>query len=188
MRILHKQLLVLLYAATLGGGAHLHAQNDYPAPPKTLEEAGMMFVQMLNTGEDGRVANESATHTNLFSPWKDNPYMGCLSRVQVQSLTVDGAKRLSAWLTEIAPKQRVNTDESDAQQANAFLQGETDTASSPQKPLVIACKPEDGGYRVDLKATYGNCNNLSGLALDKAWSRFTGIAPQRERDHQHRIR
>ena len=47
--------------------------------------------------------------------------------------------------------------------------------STQPKNREVVVVAEDGGYRVDVKATFGRWNNVSGRALDEQWFNLTGI-------------
>ncbi len=55
----------------------------------------------------------------------------------------------------------------------------------PSREVVV--RAEKGGYRVNIKATYGRWNNLSGTELDRAWLRFTGLKSESENPLEERV-
>lgn len=163
MRIIHKQLLVLLCAATLGGGAYLHAQNDYPAPAKTPEEAGRMFLLILE---------EIKPNSGPFDVERAARYEGVLLREQNEAISSSrhGEEFLRLLSTQ-AHELQFNAEVS-GKEGNATVVQVTPNASKGREVVVV---PSDGGYRVDMKATYGRWNNLSGEQLDEAWWKYTGM-------------
>ena len=165
MKILHKQLLALVCAATIGTGAVLHAQDDYPAPAKTPEEAAANFYRLIQITRDaGSASAVTLDEVTLRS-------IGSTSRPQFEALwTEEGRKAL-----ELLVRQSFG---------NAF-ESKTVGSSGDQTIVLVApgtqpkarevvVVPEDGGYRVDIVATYGRWNNLSGLDADKALYQKTG--------------
>ncbi len=178
-----KPRLAALFCGTvlIGGATFLHAQNDFPAPAKTPEEAASNFYRFLTSarpsieGEDDpdmMVARNVASEDGSTAPRIQN--YGSVSRAQVTSFV--GSNGQLHGLFELMAQQ-LSEPQFDARvtgQANGqtFVQVAPAVKGKGRGVVTIA---EDGGYRVDLKATYARWNNLSGTQLDESWWRYTGI-------------
>ena len=165
------RLIALFCAVTLCGGAsYLRAQNDYPAPAKTPEEAGEQFFVLLAAGEK---------HDDYSHPFKWEhifPFAGAISREQMISISNrtqnGGPERLFALLAKQMRQPSFAARVTQTEGEKTIV--EVSPVLSP-KPREVVCIREDGGWRVDLFATYAKWNNLSGAALDEEIYRFTGI-------------
>jgi len=178
-----KPRLVALFcgAALIGGATFLHAQSDFPAPAKTPEDAAANFYRFLEaegTPEFARTEmntasnEEGATGNSSDSPIEAN--IGSISRAQTTNFSPHSVQfKNLLYLME----QQLKETTFDAR-VTAKANGQTIVEVAPaakgrgREVVVVA---EDGGYRVDLKATYARWNNLSGRALDESWWRYTGI-------------
>jgi len=172
MRIIHKQLLVLLCAATLGGGAYLHAQNDYPAPAKTPEEAATRFYLFLSVIK--QFSSEESPFNKARSSETALPNLsgtGWLSRKQYPEVVGADFSLFSSLNTSLKDT-RFEAHQSATGGDVIIAQVTPANVTQSHKVIVVA---EDGGYRVDLKATYARWNNLSGEQLDEQWFRYTGV-------------
>lgn len=159
-------------ALLIGGATYLHAQSNYPAPPKTPEEAGTLFFRLLSSG--GYRDNPS---------YGSEPYMeradsalNSISRQQVQSFSNryhnGGIESFLLLLAQEMNEPQYEGRVSGTEGGQTIVEVSPSTSKNRQV-VVIA---EDGGYRVDLKATYAKWNNLSGEKLDEQWYKFTGVA------------
>ena len=147
------------------------ATEQYPAAPKTPEEAGEMFYQFLSAGAimDGQPSGLP------FNGGRAIVYMGAVSRAQIINISnrsqVGEIKQLLATLAQ-------QKDEPQYEGKVVGKEGEqtlVEVSLVPAKKRAVVVVPEDGGFRVDLKATYGRWNDSSGDELDAAWYQFTGI-------------
>ncbi|BCM93293.1 hypothetical protein IAD21_05184 [Abditibacteriota bacterium] len=170
-----KWRLCALFGTSLliGGATYLHAQNDYPPPPKTPEAAGEQFFQLLSTGSQ----LEDTSSDPRFNWMRAGSYMNSISRQQMQNISNrsqnGGPERLLALLAQEMNEPQFDTRVSDQTPTSTIVEVSPATQSKGREVVVIA---EDGGYRVDLKATYGRWNNLSGEKLDEEWFKYTGEA------------
>ena len=167
------RLSVLLGGALLVGGAgFLHAQGDYPAPPKTPEDAATMFYQMLSTG----VVMDGQSSGVPFNWPRAGAYINSISRAQMQQLSgreqSGGPEQLFALLAQEKNGPQFEARISDTQGTQTIVEVSPTTSPKSREVVVVA---EDGGFRVDLKATFARWNNLSGTTLDQEWFRYTGI-------------
>jgi prepilin-type processing-associated H-X9-DG protein len=164
---LKRRLIALFCAATLCGGAsYLSAQNDYPAPAKTPEEASEKFYEMLSNGL------EAGSVSGIFD-WTQNPNLvGSVSRQQMTSLVKADAKPEALFMSmSLLMNRWVYTGRKANNEGDKSV---VEVYASP-KPRQVICIQEDGGWRVDLFATYGKWSNLSGVALDQEIYGFTGL-------------
>ncbi|HEX9998095.1 MAG TPA: H-X9-DG-CTERM domain-containing protein [Abditibacterium sp.] len=165
---LKRRPIALFCAATLCGGAsYLSAQNDYPAPAKTPEEAGEMFFELLSKGIYIRmdVPHESPKH--LFR------LLGAASRSQMATLDESKWGNGAEALFRVLISQAYETT-STGKIINDKKEKVAVEVHPRFKPKEVICIQEDGGWRVDLFATFGKWNNLSGAALDEAIYKITG--------------
>lgn len=170
MKILHKQLLALACAATVFGGAsYLHAQTPYGPPAKTPEEAATNFYRLLDLARTPRNAVpkdlDQQSLSRIFSS---------IERAQNDALQQSGEG--GTQTIELLAKQAIS------QPFVASVQSSTPTQTivamtpaNPQRVREVVVVPEDGGYRVDIVATYGRWNNLSGIDADKSLFREAGF-------------
>lgn len=165
----------------------------YPAPAKTPEAAGERFYQFLSAGnvrkdESARVAFDWTMSTR---------YLDAISRAQM--LAISGRPQSNGGPEQLLAMLAQQKDEPQFEGKVIGTEGEqtlVEVAPAPAKKRAVAVIAEDGGFRVDLKATYGRWNDVSGEALDIDWYKFTGIeAPtlagsaafQRERENARRV-
>ena len=145
--------------------------SAYPAPAKTPEAAGAMFYQFLATG----IVMDGQSSGVPFNWPRSAAYAGAISRAQILAVPIRlQAGGLEQLLTTLAQQK----DEPQYEGKIVGTEGEqtlVEVAPAPAKKRAVVVVPEDGGYRVDLKATYGRWNDLSGEKLDISWADFTGI-------------
>lgn len=161
---LKPRLAALLCGALLVGGAHLHAQNSGP-PPKTRSEAATNFYRLLDLSRQNNRDGPDNSAQKL-------PLLGSIKRDQLSALGSGGARGVSEQafgLFQILSTQAF-TRPFDAKVVGKSGD-ETVVSMSPSTNALrreVVTVPEDGGFRVDIVATYGKWNNLSGLDADKA--------------------
>ncbi len=147
--------------------------NEYPAPAKTPEAAGERFYQFLSAG-----APLSGLSIK-FGSEQVRPYLNSISRAQLEAIAAnefkggqdEGALKLFVLLAQ-------QKDEPQYEAKVVGKEGEqtlVEVAPAPARKRAVVVIAEDGGFRVDLKATYGRWNDLNGEDLDVAWYKFTGI-------------
>jgi len=170
MKILHKQLLALACAATFFSGAtYLHAQTPYGPPAKTPEEAASNFYQLLDVirtaSENTPKEIDRATQIRLASSIERSQY-------EAFPLSGDYGQRTLQLLAGQAVSQPfvARVESSSATQTIVAM-----TPATPAKVREVVVVPEEGGYRVDIVATYARWNNLSGIDADKSLFRETGF-------------
>jgi len=170
MKILHKQLLGLACAALLIGGAtYLHAQTPYGPPAKTPEEAATNFYRLLDLIRTPRNHPpkdlDEATTARL---------LGTIERAQFEAFQLSGrsgGQTLQFLAGEAVAQPFVaHVQSSDAKQTIVAM-----TPTTPTQAREIVVVPEEGGFRVDIVATYARWNNLSGTDADKSLFRETGF-------------
>ena len=147
------------------------ATSAYPAPAKTPEEAGERFYQFLGAGSV--VGNPSS---GVAFNWpRADAYVNSLSRAQMLEVSVRPSQvKLEALLALLVQQK----DEPQFEGKVVGKDGEAtlvEVAPAPAKKRAVVVIPEDGGFRVDVKATFGRWNDLSGEKLDIAWADYTGI-------------
>lgn len=159
-------------ALLLSGAGFLHAQGDYPAPPKTPEDAATMFYQMLSTG----IVMDGQSSGVPFNWPRAGTYINSISRSQMQQISgreqSGGPEQLFAMLAQEKNEPGFDARISGTQGAQTVVEVTPSTTPKNREVVVVA---EDGGFRVDLKATFGRWNNLSGRELEMTWFRYTGI-------------
>ena len=177
------RLCALLGTSLLVGGAtYLHAQGNYPDPAKTPEEAGAKFFRFLASfhGSEEEMAvsiTNRAVDDYDFGSLVDagtplGLQDGVISRAQFNSFDASPSK--------LGELMELLFQESNEPQYAGRVTGsegaQTIVAVSPAAPKnrEVVIVAEDGGYRVDLKATFAKWNNLSGEKLDDQWYRYTG--------------
>ncbi len=166
--------------------------NQYPAPAKTPEAAGERFYQFLSAGE----IRSDSQRRQAFDVGLVTSYLGALSRAQVTAISVRPSEGKLEQLLALLAQQK---DEPQFESKIIGKEGEqtfVEISPAPAKKRAVVVIAEDGGFRVDLKATYGRWNDLNGEDLDVAWYKFTGIesptlansaAFQRERENARRV-
>jgi len=170
MKILHKQLLALACAATFFGGAtYLHAQTPYGPPAKTPEEAASNFYRLLDL---------IRTPTNQIPKGMDEStvarLLGSIERAQGEALnsTSGDARNTMQFIAGQAVSQPFTARVQSSTPTQTIV-AMTPTPLTQGREVVVV--PEEGGYRVDIVATYGRWNNLSGTDADKSLFRETGF-------------
>lgn len=167
---LKPRLVALCCGALLLGGAFvLHAQNDFPAPAKTPEEAAINFYRLLDLVRQlPRGGDESSTDTATLERLS-----GSVERTQFAAFRVGNS--LEKTFGVLAQQSVAQPFEAQVQSSRG---GQTIVSVAPvtqPKAREVVVVPEDGGYRVDIVATYGRWNGLTGLDADKALYRETGF-------------
>ena len=167
---LKRRLIALFCAVTLCGGAtYLHAQNSFPAPAATPEAAGEQFFALLATGEEEpRFQLAGGQYVSGVQ------YLGSLSRPQVEAMSSSGGLQSLLSLLVAQSKAPQFSARVSGREGDKTLVEVSPGASQKGREVVVVA--EDGGYRVDLLATYGKWNNLSGAALDNSIYQLTGYA------------
>jgi len=170
MKILHKQLLALACATTVFGGAtYLHAQTPYGPPAKTPEEAASNFYRLLDLVR---------TPTNEIPKGMDAPtvarLLGSIERAQGEALGQGGydTRNTMQFIAGQAVSQPFVASVQSSSPTQTIV---AMTPTTPTQTREVVVVPEEGGYRVDIVATYGRWNNLSGLDADKSLYRQTGF-------------
>ena len=168
--------IVLSAAVLVGGASYLRAQSAYPAPLKTPGAAATAFYALLSDVASsfdgkGRVrylagAYEGSLDTTAFPT--------VIARSQWQTLQEPEHDPLPILLNlvRLSKQSQLETRVSGVENGATIVQV-TPTSGQGREVVTIA---EDGGYRVDLKATYGRWSDLSGQALDLKWFQLSGIA------------
>lgn len=179
---------VLACAALTGAGAtYLHAQDKYPAPAATPEAATQDFYRLLDTiaaaSNDGSRRRYQVTYYPTLAILKDDVAgtsyflgLGAVSRAQIQAIEKSSSREMPLQLLSVLAFQKdtphYQTRVTDESNDKAVVEIEP-VASGKREVVTVA---EDGGYRVDLKATLGRWNNWSGEKLDLKWYEMTKIA------------
>lgn len=170
--ILSGALLLSVAPAVLSQDA---ATPQYPAPATTPEVAGEQFYRFLGTG----VVKDGQSSGVPFNWPRADTYLSAISRAQMLDISgrvqSGGPERLLALLAQ-------QKDEPQFEGKIVGKEGEAtlvEVSPAPAKKRAVVVIAEDGGYRVDLKATFGRWNDLGGEKLDIAWADYTGIiAPE----------
>ena len=144
--------------------------EQYPAPAKTPEAAGELFYQFLSAvGKDSQSSKANSGWPHAIA------YLGAISREQVAAASGSpqpgGIEQFFALLVQ-------QKDEPQYEGKIVGKEGDqtlVEVSPAPAKKRAVVVIAEDGGFRVDLKATYGRWNDLSGEKLDVAWYQATGI-------------
>lgn len=150
----------------------LHAQSDYGPPAKTPEEAAVNFYRLLDVvRQPNKYVSDNAGDAQRFAA-----LVGSIRRAQFQALEStrsgeNGQKAFELLAREaLAPPFDAQIQSSSGDQTIVSVAPATQPKA--REVVVIA---EDGGFRVDIVATYGRWNNLSGIEADKALYRETGF-------------
>lgn len=181
MNHLHWRVCALLCCATVVVSAPVaRAQGDflspggYPAPAKTPEDAALNFYAFLSFANQEFKRSHNHEPTPEPDPETVTRLLGSVPLAQFVTLfTGANAQRSLPILAEQALGQPYDT------QVRGTSAGQTivsvSPASSPKAREVVVLA-QDGGFRVDVKATYGRWNNLSGPQLETAWLKLTGTS------------
>ena len=176
--------LVVCGALTVAGATYLHAQDNYPAPAATPEAATQDFYQLLdsislslNNDNGSRWRYYGSSLPSMWGNGATDTYyhfnLGAISRAQIQAIEKNSSLETSLQLLTVlafqkdAPQYTTRVADKSGDQTVV----EIAPAAPAQREVVTVA--EDGGYRVDLKATYGRWNNLSGEKLDLKWYEIT---------------
>ena len=147
----------------------------YPAPAQTPEAAGEMFYQFLAAG----AVTTGDARREPFDLARAALYVGAISQLQLTNMMKDLSSRpQSNGVEQLFILLAQQKDEPQYQGVIVGKEGEqtfVEVSPAPAKKRSVVVVPEDGGFRVDLKATYGRWNDLSGEKLDIAWADATGI-------------
>ena len=162
-------------ADAVAGDAATAKDYKYPAPAKTPESAGERFYQFLSIG----MVKDGQSDGAPFHWRRAEAYLNGISRQQILDIAgrpqSGGPERLLALLAQ-------QKDEPQYEGKIVGTEGEqtfVEVSLAPAKKRAVVVVPEDEGYRVDLKATYGRWNDLSGEKLDIKWEEYTNIvSPQ----------
>ena len=158
------------------GSTPVEKADEYPAPPATAERAGEEFYDLLAA----LVASNERDKTNRNQPQSDvqsdRSYngLGSMSRPQTQAISKSSVGAVRTLLTLFA----LLKDQPQFEGKVVGTEGEqtlVEVSPAPDKKRAVVVSAEDGGYRVDLKATWGRWNNWSGEKLDVEWFKITGI-------------
>lgn len=161
---------------------------QYPAPAKTPEAAGERFYQFLslfpaleipNLMEGAFPPSKSGFGDDYIAP----PHydVSAISREQFEAVTLYYEFPVAGLPENIFSIMAGQKDELRFEGKIIGKEGEAnlvEVAPAPPKKRAVVVVPEDGGFRVDLKATYGRWNDLSGKNLELAWYKWTQMAPQ----------
>ena len=142
----------------------------YPAPAPSPEAAGERFYQFLAAvGKDSQSGQPSSGLPHAIA------YLGAISREQISAISSrpqsSGVEALFASLAQQKDEPQYEGKIVGADGAETYVE----VSPAPSKKRSVVVIAEDGGYRVDLKSTYGRWNDLSGEKLDIAWADATGI-------------
>ena len=177
--------ILICGALTVAGATYLHAQDKYPPPAVTPEAATQDFYQLLDSIALALNNNSRSAYPRSF--WQgigdggasDTYYhfnLSSVSRAQFQDIEKNSGSATPLQLLSALAYQKdlpqYATRVADAQGDKTVVEITPD--SSRKREVVTVA--EDGGYRVDLKATYGRWNDLSGEKLDLKWFQLTNIA------------
>ena len=141
----------------------------YPAPAQTPEAAGALFYQFLAAGDLNGGYEASA-----FDLSRAGAYSGAISRAQMTESERAPANSLELLFAHLAEQK----DEPQYDGKVVGTQGDqtlVEVSPAPARKRAVVVIAEDGGFRVDLKATFGRWNDLSGENLDIAWADATGV-------------
>ena len=145
--------------------------NQYPAPPQTPEAAGERFYQFLSSVSVG-----GGQAPGMASNWtRARIYLDSLARAQLSAVS---SRPQDGGLERLFSVMAQQKDEPQFKGEVVGTQGDetlVEVAPAPAKKRAVIVIAEDGGFRVDVKATYGRWNDLSGEKLDIAWADYTGI-------------
>ena len=196
------RLLLPLCGTMLMMGAPLaHAQASvagdaatptaYPAPATTPEAAGERFYQLLALFPALDITNlmASVNPPNVMpADGFGDDYVApprydvsAISPEQLEQVTLHYEFPLPGLPENIFSVMARQKDKTSYQAKTVGKEGEqtlVEVSTAPPKKRAVVVVPEDGGYRVDLKATYGRWNDLSGKDLELAWYQWTQVAPQ----------
>lgn len=161
------RLAALLGAATLGSGAtYLHAQSEPMIVAKTPGEASERFVRFITSFND--VANVRY-HTDVYFPFPRVYFSVDSERL------LKGSRGFNLLLNMAALYKQPGFDTTEIQNDNGRDIIEVKPSATPA-PHQLVCVQENGGWRVDLRATYGKWTGFEGAALDKQIFELTGVA------------
>ncbi len=157
-----------------GGTSYLRAQSTlypmgYPPASKTPEAAALGFYKLL-----GFIRQPPRGHYEPDDQTTQQT-LGSIERKQFAALSSNpNAEKLIRLMATQALDSTYDTavQSSDAGQTIVQL-----TPSNGPKAREVVVVPEDGGYRVDVKATFGRWNDLTGADLDKRWATYVVAVP-----------
>ena len=144
--------------------------NEYPVPAQTPEAAGEQFYQLLTAG----VARDASTRRASFDWNLVSRFRGAISRPQLFAIFKKvGDNEINQLFLGLAQQK----DEPQFQGQIIGKEGAqilVGVSVAPEKKPAVVVIAEDGGFRVDLKATIGRWNRLSVIELDRVWANYTG--------------
>ncbi len=144
----------------------------YPAPAQTPEAAGERFYQFLSTG----IVMDGQSSGVPFNWPRADVYLSAISREQMMAMA--NRPQMGGTVEQLFAALAQQKDEPQYQGVIVGKEGEqtfVEVSPVPAKKRAVVVIAEDGGFRVDIKATYGRWNDLSGEKLDVAWYQATGI-------------
>ncbi len=169
-------------ALTVAGATYLHAQDKYAAPAATPEAAAQSFYQLLDSVSlrnnsrsfyprffDQGIADGDAVDTYYHFD------LGSVSRAQIQALDRNSARDTPLQLLVALAYQKDQPRYTTSVTGKSSGQTTVEITPDVTRKREVVTVAEDGGYRVDLKATYGRWNDLSGEKLDLKWFQITNI-------------
>lgn len=168
-------------ALLIGGATFLHAQNDYGPPAKTPAEAATNFFRLLSVFQNPRSAGMAEDEQSAAR------MVGSIEKSQFEALqsnsSGDAGEKVIGLLAEQATSQRYSAQVQSSSANQTIVSVSPNTQPKPREVVVIQ---EDGGYRVDIVATYARWNGLTGLDADKALFRETGwVSPTLGAQHEY---
>ena len=146
----------------------------YPAPSPSPEVAGERFYQFLAAG----AVTDGQSRGVPFDVPRAAVYMSAVSRAQMLALIAVSNPTQTDEIQQLFAALAQQKDEPQYEGKIVGKEGEqtlVEVSPAPTKKRSVVVVPEDGGFRVDVKATYGRWNNLSGEKLDIVWADATGI-------------
>ena len=198
---LNKTHLTLLVcgASVVAGATYLHAQDNYPAPAATPEAATQDFYKLLDSfallarnnpiyesASWSAIMGDSATNAldyagnyadpTVLSSTSEYAGLGSISRAQVQAIEKNAPRDTPLQLMLTLAYQKEQPQYATNVAAKNGDQTVVEIAPGAPAKREVVTVAEDGGYRVDLKETYGRWNDLSGDKLDLKWYQITKIA------------
>ena len=144
----------------------------YPAPAQTPEAAGERFYQFLSTG----IVMDGQSSGVPFNWPRADAYLSAVSRAQMMAMS--NRPQMGGTVEQLFAALAQQKDEPQYEGKIVGKEGEqtfVEVSPVPARKRAVVVVPEDGGFRVDIKATYGRWNDLSGEKLDVAWFDSTGI-------------
>ncbi len=168
---LKPRILALFCGALLIGGVnYLHAQENYIPPAKTPQEAATNFWKLLD------LSRQPQAYMRYGQSEDDmKPLIGSIMRAQLTSL--EGQNEASTKLLTLFADEATTPAFEGKVQSSTGNQSivSVDPGAGPKASEVVVVR-EDGGYRVDMVATYARWHHLTGANADKSLYEATGWA------------